>query len=106
LVLACGKSPGGARYPHAQMQPTDPRPGVELTAVAVPSSRGRRQVDATGRVGASSVAITPTSWEPCAELPLSEWAAQGRRLGIIGRGAGWWIGDWLRYGNERFGERY
>ena len=25
---------------------------------------------------------------------------------MIGRGAGWWIGDWLRYGNEAFGERY
>ena len=25
---------------------------------------------------------------------------------MIGRGAGWWIGDWLRYGNQRFGERY
>jgi len=34
------------------------------------------------------------------------WLEQGRRLGVIGRGVGWWIGDWLRYGNERFGERY
>ena len=54
----------------------------------------------------SRVAITPTSWTPENELALSEWAAQGRRLGVIGRGAGWWIGDWLRYGNEAFGERY
>jgi hypothetical protein len=54
----------------------------------------------------SRVSITPTSWTPENELALSEWAAQGRRLGVIGRGAGWWIGDWLRYGNEAFGERY
>lgn len=25
---------------------------------------------------------------------------------MIGRSAGWWIGDWLRYGNSKFGERY
>ena len=37
---------------------------------------------------------------------MHEWTAQGRRLGQIGRGVGWWIGDWLRYGHERFGERY
>ncbi|HWF74178.1 MAG TPA: hypothetical protein VG186_12575, partial [Solirubrobacteraceae bacterium] len=27
-------------------------------------------------------------------------------LGMIGRGVGWWIGDWLRYGNAAYGERY
>jgi signal transduction histidine kinase len=37
---------------------------------------------------------------------MGEWAEQGRRLGTIGRAVGWWIGDWLRFGNERFGERY
>jgi hypothetical protein len=54
----------------------------------------------------SRVSVTPTSWTPETRIGLSEWAAQGRRLGVIGRGAGWWIGDWLRYGNEKFGERY
>jgi hypothetical protein len=24
----------------------------------------------------------------------------------MGRSSGWWIGDWLRFGNEKFGERY
>jgi hypothetical protein len=54
----------------------------------------------------SRVSVTPTSWTPETRIGMSEWAAQGRRLGVIGRGAGWWIGDWLRYGNEKFGERY
>ena len=31
---------------------------------------------------------------------------QGRRLGMAGRNVGWWIGDWLRYGNAAYGERY
>jgi hypothetical protein len=53
-----------------------------------------------------AVSITATSWQPGTELELGEWAEQGRRLGTIGRGVGWWIGDWLGYGNARFGERY
>jgi hypothetical protein len=40
------------------------------------------------------------------DLGLREWVEHGQRLGVIGRAAGWWIGDWLRYGNMRFGERY
>ncbi|MDQ6778590.1 MAG: hypothetical protein M3071_20735 [Actinomycetota bacterium] len=28
------------------------------------------------------------------------------RIGGVSRRVGWWLGDWLRYGNARFGERY
>jgi hypothetical protein len=27
-------------------------------------------------------------------------------MGLAGRHVGWWIGDWLRYGNAVYGERY
>lgn len=54
----------------------------------------------------SSVALTPTAWRNVTELDLREWLEHGRRLGVIGRAVGWWIGDWLRYGSHRFGERY
>lgn len=64
-------------------------------------ARGRlRPAERTG------VSMTATSWQAATELPLSQWSAAGRRLGAIGRGVGWWIGDWLNYGNRRFGERY
>ncbi len=39
-------------------------------------------------------------------MELESWAECGRRLGVIGRGVAWWIGDWLRYGNAQFGEKY
>jgi hypothetical protein len=52
------------------------------------------------------VSLTSTAWSPHTDIAADEWVAQGRRLGTIGRAVGWWIGDWLRYGNERFGERY
>jgi hypothetical protein len=37
---------------------------------------------------------------------VGEWIEQGRWLGAVGRASGWWIGDWIRYGNRRYGEKY
>jgi hypothetical protein len=54
----------------------------------------------------SSARLTPKSWEPEHSLELREWGEHGRRMGSIGRAVAWWIGDWLRYGNSQFGERY
>ncbi len=51
-------------------------------------------------------AMTATSWSPRRALDLREWLEHGRRFGVLGRGIAWWIGDWLVYGNERYGERY
>jgi hypothetical protein len=50
--------------------------------------------------------LTATAWSPCAELAVADWVRQGRWLGALGRGSGWWIGDWVRYGNARYGDRY
>jgi len=52
------------------------------------------------------VSVTPVSWMAPDDLKPSEWVEHGRRLGIVGRNVAWWIGDWLRYGNARYGERY
>jgi hypothetical protein len=51
-------------------------------------------------------ALTPTSWAAGCELAVSEWVEQGRCLGAIGRGSAWWIGDWVRYGSSRYGDKY
>jgi hypothetical protein len=50
--------------------------------------------------------LTETSWSPRRSLTLSEWIRQGRTLGAVGRASGWWIGDWIRFGNARYGEKY
>jgi hypothetical protein len=50
--------------------------------------------------------ITLVTWSPRRDLDLAEWAAAGRRLGALGRCCQWTIGDWVRYGHARFGERY
>jgi hypothetical protein len=52
------------------------------------------------------VAISAIAWNPPHELQLVEWLQHGKRLGAIGRGAAWWIGDWVNYGNTAYGEKY
>lgn len=53
-----------------------------------------------------SVGITRVAWVPVREMDLAEWTAAGRRLGAMARCGQWWLGDWIRYGNAKFGERY
>jgi hypothetical protein len=53
-----------------------------------------------------SAAVSQVGWVPRRELAMAEWSAVGRRLGEIGRCSQWWLGDWILYGNLRFGERY
>jgi hypothetical protein len=54
----------------------------------------------------SPAAVTAVSWTPRADLALSDWVRQGRRFGALARGSAWWIGDWLVYGNAKYGEKY
>jgi len=82
-----------AEYPPA----FDPH-GVRLT------TRYRRGVSRAP--GALAAAVSATAWAPRGELASNEWLRQGRWLGALARGAGWWVGDWVRYGNARYGERY
>jgi hypothetical protein len=39
-------------------------------------------------------------------MDLAQWTVAGRRLGAMGRCGQWWLGDWVSYGNAKFGERY
>jgi hypothetical protein len=54
----------------------------------------------------SAVVVTPVGWSPRRDITLDEWVRHGRRIGLAGRGAGWWIGDWLNYGHTKYGEKY
>jgi hypothetical protein len=54
----------------------------------------------------SSAGISKVAWVPPADLGQAEWLSTGRRLGAIGRCSQWWIGDWIRYGTARWGEKY
>ena len=54
----------------------------------------------------AQVGLTSKSWSPRAALTVADWVRLGRGLGALSRASGWWLGDWLRYGNARYGERY
>ncbi len=51
-------------------------------------------------------ALTPVGWVPSRDLDLSEWSSAGRSLSGMVRASQWWLGDWIRYGNAMFGEKY
>jgi hypothetical protein len=53
-----------------------------------------------------TAALTPVGWVADANLPYDEWLRQGSRLGVAGRNASWWVGDWLQYGTHRYGRNY
>jgi hypothetical protein len=61
---------------------------------------------AHGEVKGGISSISTIAWVPQQELDQQGWASAGRRLGAIGRGSQWWVGDWIRYGTARWGERY
>ena len=50
--------------------------------------------------------ISKIAWIPQGDLGHSDWLTTGRRLGAIGRCSQWWVGDWVRYGTSKWGEKY
>lgn len=50
--------------------------------------------------------ITPTGIQFNDELSFEEWDALGTRLGEVGKSIGFIIGDWINYGEGRYGEKY
>lgn len=63
-------------------------------------------VDSTPSSTASRIPSKQVCWAPGSELDMGQWAEVGRRIGSVGRNIQWLLGDWIAYGNERFGERY
>jgi hypothetical protein len=82
------------------------------TALMAVRSLGQAQRPARHRPGDVGVAsgdgfaLTSVSWAAGEEMGFEQWVVNGRRLGAVGRSVGWWIGDWLHYGNARYGEKY
>jgi hypothetical protein len=58
------------------------------------------------QIPTSQAAVSKLAWAPEGELGHTDWLATGRQLGAVGRCSQWWIGDWVRYGTSRWGEKY
>lgn len=52
------------------------------------------------------VSFTETALEIPAGFPFEEWETLGETLGRVARASGWWIGDWVNYGEAAYGEKY
>jgi hypothetical protein len=61
---------------------------------------------ALATLATGDVEITETGWRPTRELSRDEWEAVGRDLLRVGRAWQWWVGDWVLYGEKRYGETY
>lgn len=61
----------------------------------------------TAGIGSPGAGARPAvTWRPKRELGRHEWLVVGRRLGGVSRCNQWWLGDWVRYGSEKWGEKY
>lgn len=50
--------------------------------------------------------INPTGIQFHDELSFDEWDALGKKLAPLGKSIGFIIGDWINYGETRYGEKY
>jgi len=74
-----------------------------LAAVGETDELPATELPATRRKPAS---ISPVAWTVNGDMEHRNWVLEGRRIGAMGRGSPWWVGDWLLYGTARWGERY
>lgn len=79
---------------RARSQPAPPA-ADKSPSTAEKSARSRPPAD-----------VSAVAWVPREELDHRQWVDAGRKLGAIGRSSQWWIGDWIRYGTAKWGERY
>ena len=66
-----------------------------------PASLSRRRT-----AGDGAVDLTPVGWTPELPMDLRRWITYGKRFARLGSASNWWIGDWIRYGNAHYGEKY
>lgn len=69
------------------------------------TSPGRRRTGALSRTE-QRTSLVSVGWSPEREIDVRDWVRAGQRLGAMTRCSQWWIGDWVRYGNGRWGEKY
>jgi hypothetical protein len=84
------------------LYPPEPLVGRPQRAQKMSAQSSTTARDAPSRLAT----ISSVAWVPNGDLDHPGWIAQGRRLGSIGRCSQWWVGDWLRYGSTRWGEKY
>jgi hypothetical protein len=70
----------------------------DASTPALPPARDRR------RSRGASPDRTGVSFDPL--LPYEAWRAVGARIGTYSSASAWWLGDWLIFGQTKYGRRY
>jgi hypothetical protein len=69
--------------------------------------RGRLgQVQELSLPTSGTISVSAVGWTPGGPLHVRRWVACGKRLVQVRSASSWWIGDWMRYGNAQYGEKY
>lgn len=50
--------------------------------------------------------LAPNALTLPSDLPFEQWCQIGEQLNLFEQGVQWWIGDWINYGETRYGEKY
>lgn len=65
---------------------------MDVPGVALPEGRGWR--------------VTRNALYLKAGLGYDDWLRVGRNVSVVADSAAWWLGDWLIFGRESYGQRY
>jgi len=68
---------------------------ARLSVAPAPGPGARRAVRST---------LTSARFDPL--LPFESWSALGAKLGGYSNATAWWLGDWLAFGQMKYGRRY
>ena len=66
----------------------------------------RAQFEAGGVAAQLRARTTAVAWLGHADLTVNEWQTFGPRIGLVSKSANWWLGDWVRFGQRRYEQRY
>jgi hypothetical protein len=81
------------RDPHGSSQ------AISQRAVAAPTGRAIRTQHRGVRSTRTAARFNPL-------LPFDDWVDFGAKLGLYSNATAWWLGDWLAFGQLKYGRRY
>src|SRR3954453_23904182 len=62
--------------------------------------------DAYGRCRLKGVAVSPNGLRFDPRFGFEDWRQLGGRIAMRASASLWWLGDWLCFGQEQYGQRY
>jgi hypothetical protein len=87
--------------------PSPPGNGAGLSRPRVLGANGVSHADRLeprGRARAVAPTATGVSFDPL--LPFEAWCVAGARIARHSSASAWWLGDWLVFGQSKYGRRY